>query len=199
MKLFKNVNICDIESILSNGLLSLDECGNNHWESGKRVANPTDVVYLAAPLTQFNSFVNYGAALVEVSVPDERVRETQIADNDVNKGKYREFVTDRITPDDIVAIYIPEEFKQYVNISESVIGRITWCKMSAQYVSGTKGTGKFFIGIEELETVYSDCSSEMIERFSATAELNCSSDFNYFRGVNADGSMLDIYNVSYDI
>lgn len=43
---YKNVDIRDLQSILSKGILSFDASGNDNWESGKRVSNATDVVYL---------------------------------------------------------------------------------------------------------------------------------------------------------
>ena len=47
MLLYKNVDICDLKSIIENGILSMDECGNNNWDEGKRAENDTSVVYLA--------------------------------------------------------------------------------------------------------------------------------------------------------
>lgn len=35
MKLFKNVGIEDLESILKNGILPISETGNDNWEEGK--------------------------------------------------------------------------------------------------------------------------------------------------------------------
>ncbi len=46
MILYKNVDICDLEPIAKNGILSIDECGNNNWDEGKRAENDTSVVYL---------------------------------------------------------------------------------------------------------------------------------------------------------
>jgi hypothetical protein len=42
MILFKNVDICDLDSILRHDILSMDECGNDNWEDGDRANNPTD-------------------------------------------------------------------------------------------------------------------------------------------------------------
>lgn len=36
MRLFKNVDICDLGNILEKGLLSMDECGNDNWDDGRR-------------------------------------------------------------------------------------------------------------------------------------------------------------------
>lgn len=35
MILYKNVDICDLEPIVKNGILSIDECGNNNWDEGE--------------------------------------------------------------------------------------------------------------------------------------------------------------------
>ena len=66
MLLYKNVDMCDIESIISKGILSMDECGNDNWSDGKRANNDTSVVYLFKPLGDVNSFPNYSVALLEV-------------------------------------------------------------------------------------------------------------------------------------
>ena len=55
MILYKNVDICDLKSIMEKGILSLDACGNNNWDDGKRGENSTSVVYLFQPLTKENS------------------------------------------------------------------------------------------------------------------------------------------------
>lgn len=52
MILYKNVDICDLVSIMEKGILSLDACGNNNWDDGKRGENSTSVVYLFQPLTK---------------------------------------------------------------------------------------------------------------------------------------------------
>lgn len=65
MVLYKNVDICDLESIVKNGILSMDECGNNNWGDGKRSDNDTSVVYLFKPIAEENVFPSYGIALLE--------------------------------------------------------------------------------------------------------------------------------------
>ena len=71
MILYKNVDICDLKSIMEKGILSLDACGNNNWDDGKRGENSTSVVYLFQPLTKENSFPEYGAALLEIDCSAE--------------------------------------------------------------------------------------------------------------------------------
>lgn len=91
MKLYKNVDLIDLQSILSRGILSIDECGNDNWNEGTRADNETNVVYLFNPIVgQSNSFPRYGAALVEVDV-DAQAHE--IAESDWNHGQYEEYIT----------------------------------------------------------------------------------------------------------
>ena len=75
MVLYKNVDVIDLESILSKGILSLNKSGNNNWGDHKRANNSCDVVYLFKPLTDKNSFCNYGTALLEINIPDNDVNE----------------------------------------------------------------------------------------------------------------------------
>ena len=62
MILYKNVDICDLPAIIENGILSLEESGNNNWENGKRADNDTSIVYLFNPTDIQNSFPDYGTA-----------------------------------------------------------------------------------------------------------------------------------------
>ena len=55
MLLYKNVDICDLDSIIKNGILNIDECGNNNWDEGKRAENDTSVVYLFNPISVLNN------------------------------------------------------------------------------------------------------------------------------------------------
>ena len=95
MILYKNVDICDLESIMEKGILSLDACGNNNWDDGKRGENSTSVVYLFQPLTKENSFPEYGAALLEIDCSADR---SEMPDFDVHKGKYEEYITEQVLP-----------------------------------------------------------------------------------------------------
>ena len=75
MMLYKNVDIKDLESILQKGILSLNKSGNNNWNEDKRANNSCDVVYLFKPLTEENSFCQYGAALLEIDIANDKVKE----------------------------------------------------------------------------------------------------------------------------
>lgn len=132
MILYKNVDICDLESILKTGILSLDESGNDNWETGHRAKNTTDKVYLFSPLPgQDNSFPSYGLALLMVDC-DADPLSTQ--DNDFYKDCYKEFVTDRVLPEQILKIYVPEVFKHRLK-EESTFEKMTFVPVKAKVFS----------------------------------------------------------------
>lgn len=120
MRLYKNVDIKDLGSILEKGILSMDACGNNNWEPGHRANNATNVVYLFKPLPfKRNYFSQYGQALIECEVYD--AKENEFLPEDWNKGKYLEYVIDEVKPQNIKAVYIPNEYKGQVTISSDLI------------------------------------------------------------------------------
>lgn len=177
MILYKNVDICDLKSIMEKGILSLDACGNNNWDDGKRGENSTSVVYLFQPLTKENSFPEYGAALLEIDCSADR---SEMPDFDVHKGKYEEYITEQVLPSQIRRIFIPKIFKPYIEAPTNL--DICWCQMEADYY----GDG----GLEK-------CSSEILEQFARTAPFMSAKAFNFFRGMNKDRTMIDLYNIIY--
>lgn len=177
MILYKNVDICDMKSIMEKGILSLDACGNNNWDDGKRGENSTSVVYLFQPLTKENSFPEYGAALLEIDCSADR---SEMPDFDVHKGKYEEYITEQVLPSQIRRIFIPKIFKPYIEAPTNL--DICWCQMEADYY----GDG----GLEK-------CSSEILEQFARTAPFMSAKAFNFFRGMNKDRTMIDLYNIIY--
>lgn len=182
MVLYKNVDIKDLESILQKGILSLNESGNDNWGEDKRADNSCEVVYLFKPLTEENSFCNYGAALLEIDIIDDKVKENQLSENDVNKGKYTEFITDKIDIDCIKAIYIPKLFRDRVNLPEDVISKIIWCEIKANHYN---------------ENGKENCPDNVLEQFAKTAEIMDASEFNFFRGLTEKRTMIDLYDVQY--
>ena len=182
MLLYKNVDIKDLESILKNGILSLNESGNDNWDEDKRANNSCDVVYLFKPLTEENSFCNYGAALLEIDIVDDKVKENQLSENDVNFGKYIEYVTDKVDADCIKAIYVPKLFKDRIDLPEEILSKITWCKLKANHY-GKNGK--------------ENCPDDALEQFAKTAEIMDASEFNFFRGKNENRTMIDLYDVRY--
>lgn len=178
MKLYKNVDICDLESIMKKGILSIDECRNDNWEDGKRVNNDTSVVYLFDPVGKCNTFPeSYGVALLEVEC-DARVSE--MAENDRHRNDYTEYITEKVTPSEIKRVIIPEIFKPYIDIPDGI--DVTWCGMKAEWYGGD--------GLEK-------CDDEMLKDFAKSAKLDDSKRFNFFRGVDERGVYLDLYNVEY--
>ena len=182
MKLYKNVDIKDLESILERGILSLNDSGNNNWDDGKRADNSKDVVYLFKPLKGQNSFCQYGTALLEVCVPDDKVKENVLAENDVNKGKYIEYITEKVNAELIRAVYIPEIFKNRLDLSKEIGYKITWCEMKANHYG---------------ENGREECPVEVLEQFAKTAEIMDASEYNFFRGETEKRTMIDLYDVQY--
>lgn len=182
MILYKNVDIKDLDSILSKGILSLNESGNNNWWSGKRADNSSDVVYLFKPLSERNSFCNYGVALLKVDIPDNVVTENSLGNNDINKGKYIEYITDKVPVEYIKVIYIPELFKNRVDLTGKITSKIAWCGMKANYYGN---------GDKE------NCPDNILEQFAKTAEIMDASEFNFFRGVSEKREIIDLYDIEY--
>ena len=84
MKLYKNVDIIDLNNILKNGILPISKTGNDNWSENKRSNNSMDVVYLFEALNQGDSFMHYGLVLIEIDKNDAILNE--IDDFDINKG-----------------------------------------------------------------------------------------------------------------
>ena len=182
MILYKNVDIKDLESILTKGILSLNVSGNNNWDDGKRADNSCDVVYLFRSLTEENSFCNYGVALLEIDIPDDKIKENQLLENDRYNGKYIEYITDEVSVQYIKTIYIPELFKNRIDLPENILSKITWCGMKANYY-GDSGR--------------ENCPDEVLKQFAKTAEIMDASGFNFFRGVTDRRTMIDLYDIQY--
>lgn len=177
MILYKNVDICDLKSIMERGIVSMDECCNDNWDPGHRSNNDTTVVYLFSPVKCANTFPNYGVALLEIDC-DATIN--QMYDSDIHKSDYIEYTIDRVSPDKIKRIIIPEIFKSYINVPECI--NVTWCGIKADVY-----------GHDGLEA----CSSDMLNQFASTAPLEDTEEFNFFRGVTSDRFMIDLYNVQY--
>lgn len=177
MLLYKNVDICDLKSIMENGILSMDECGNDNWNEGKRAENDTSVVYLFSPIGKHNSFPNYGAALLEVQC---EAKENKIGKTDIHIDDYMEYITKRVKPSEIKRVIIPKIFKDYISVPQNV--GIKWCELKAECYGNN--------GLEE-------CSNKILEQFAKTALLMDSTDFNFFRGVTEKRTMIDLYNIEY--
>ena len=177
---FKNVDICDLPSILQKGILPISVCQNFNWDFGKRVNNSQDVVYLFRPNGYENSFVQYGLALVEVTTDGI---ENEMDTRDVNRGKYTEYVCGAIPPENIIAVYIPKVFKARVPYSNS---KIHWVDVDAKI---------FDYETEE----YVDCDNETLELFAKTANTINSDEYNYLVGQFENREAFKLYYWHYDI
>lgn len=177
MVLFKNVDVCDLKSILEKGILSMDECGNNNWDEGKRADNDTSVVYLFSPIGTNNSFPKYGTILLMIECD---AKENKMLDADTHKNDYREYITERVLPEQIKKVIIPGIFRPYINIPDGI--DVLWCELQAQCYDN-----------EELK----EADDIILHQFARTAELTDSKAFNFFRGINPDNTVIDLYNIEY--
>ena len=184
MKLFKNVDIADLENILAKGILSMDESGNNNWNPKKRANNPTDVVYLFSPTGHQNSFPKYGAALIEVEVED--AVKSNMHQNDWNAGKYDEFIVKKVEPSSIKAIYIPSIFEGKDELPEDVRSKVTYCGITAKV---------FDLQLNCLV----DATAEDFAHLAERGEFISTMCVNFFRGIRENNTVVDFENVHYEI
>lgn len=177
MILYKNVDLCDLQAIAENGILSMDDCKNDNWVSGLRSNNSTQEVYLFSPLGNQNSFPNYGVALLEV---DCAAKIHIMSEYDAYKDIYDEYITSKVLQSEIKRVIIPKIFKDYITVPQGV--NITWCGLGADRWEHGGLTA---------------CSKEFILQFAKTAPLMDSTHFNFFRGIEESGEIIDLYNIRY--
>lgn len=103
MKLYKVVSSEDLEKILKEGILPISKTSNDNWEDDKRANNSTEVVYLFNPLTEQKHFTQYGDVLLTV---ETTAYKNELAPNDVNKGKYEEYITYEVKPEEIINVEV---------------------------------------------------------------------------------------------
>ena len=192
MILFHNADYRDIKSIMDNGLMPLSKTKNDRWISGKRANNSDDVVYLFKPIGRQNSFTQYGICLIKV---ETSATENDLVENDRNHGKYTEYITDSVSPEEIKAIYIPAIFKPRIqdDLEADIIDKIVWCEMEADEYDEYIPTG-FCKGYH----TYKKVDEHRMKVFAETAEL-CVDGFNYFRGIAERNEVFDVYNVVYKL
>lgn len=181
MKLYKNVDLCDLDSILEKGLLSANAAKNYNWDNGKRSNNSYDVVYLFSPLGKVNSFPKYGVVLLEVDVD---AAENEILPYDSHYGDYTEYVCDYIAPEQIKAVYIPRIFRERISNDFLSSDKIKWVEIEA-YCYSEESHGKVL------------ATPDILDVFASTAYIEASNEFNYFRGERPDRTMIDLYDVKY--
>lgn len=101
LKLYKVVDKEDLEKILKEGILPISKTGNDNWEGNRRADNSKEVVYLFKPLTDQLNFTQYGDVLLEVETTAYR---NEILPGDRNRGKYEEFITFEVKPEEIKGV-----------------------------------------------------------------------------------------------
>lgn len=106
LKLYKIVDKEDLDKILKEGILPISKTGNNNWDCGRRADNSTEVVYLFKPLTEQLNFTQYGNVLLEVETTAYR---NEILPGDRNRGKYEEFITYEVKPEEIKGVKYLDE------------------------------------------------------------------------------------------
>lgn len=195
MKLFKNVDIVDLPSILTQGILPASVCDNYNWESDKRSPNSHDVVYLFQPLTEQNSFIQYGFALVEVEV--EGATKNELLKNDINSGLYHEYVVDSVCVGDIVSVKIPKFIRHLVNLEKNIMDYITWVDIEAQEVNGVK----WFDNLTGQEVEY-DFSKHLRNEINSVLQYKVADLATWGKTVRdvcvkENGDMLELHKVRY--
>ena len=177
MKLYKNVDILDLENIMRDGILPISKTGNDNWGENKRSNNSKDMVYLFKALNQGDSFMHYGLVLIEIDINDAILNE--IDDFDINNGEYIEYIASEVPVNNIKGIYIPKIFEEPLRAKYEV----DFSEIDVKFVDV-----EFLIYSPELgEYVLADDEDKLI--FIDTANLS-TSDFNYLRGIK-NNRMLD--------
>lgn len=170
MKLFKNVDILDLENILQEGILPINQTNNDNWSDGNRSNNSKDVVYLFEALNQGDSFTHYGLVLIEVDVDDAILNE--IDDFDINKGKYIEYIASEVPANNIKGIYIPKIFEGPLRVKYEVdFSEIDVKFVDVEFLVYSPELGEYILANDEEKSIFID-----------TANLS-TSDFNYLRGM----------------
>ena len=106
LKLYKIVDREDLDKILKEGILPISKTGNDNWEGNRRADNSIEVVYLFKPLTEQLNFSQYGDVLLEV---ETTAYKNEILPYDRNRGKYEEFITYEVKPEEIKGVkYLSE-------------------------------------------------------------------------------------------
>ncbi|KYM52121.1 hypothetical protein A2U07_07010 [Fusobacterium necrophorum subsp. funduliforme] len=188
MRLFKNVNLEDLERILTEGILPISKTGNDNWEFGKRGDNSKDVVYLFSPKTQVNSFPkSYGIVLLEVEA-DAKLN--ALAENDTHRDDYDEYIAGEVKPENIKKVYIPVILKDRVSeiLSQEILEKITFVEVAAKYYEGHE------------KNVAND---GILKLFAETTALN-TTEYGYFRGkrmvqglFGMKEEVFDLYEIEY--
>lgn len=176
MKLYKNVDILDLENIMREGILPIDVTGNNNWEESRRSNNATDVVYLFKENNIGDSFTTYGLVLLEIEVD---AKPNEIDKYDIHKEEYEEYIVSEVPVSAIKAIYIPKIFKDKITKEYNI-------DLSEYYIKYVDVEFKVYSN-EENRYVVAD--KQVQDIYVKTANIS-TFDFNYLRGIT-NNRMLD--------
>lgn len=199
MRLYKNVDIEDLQAILNEGILPISATGNNNWDDGKRVDNSEDLVYLFSKVDGGkNSFPQYGMVLLEVEV--NGAEEKDLDERDVNKGNYVEHVAIEVKPKEILAAYFPaiykEEIERRYHLNDS---RIQYVEIAAKVFSHSK-----LVPTEEnpfnTEVYYKEATPEEILLLINEDFIPLNTfEMGFFRGLTSDNVVIDFHEIQYII
>lgn len=177
MKLFKNVDILDLENIMREGILPISKTNNDNWSDGNRSNNSKDVVYLFEALNKGDGFMHYGLVLIEIDIDDAILNE--IDDFDINKGEYIEYIASEVPVNNIKGIYIPKIFEEPLRVKYEVdFSEIDVKFVDVEFLVYSPELGEYILADDEDKSIFID-----------TANLS-TSDFNYLRGIK-NNRMLD--------
>ena len=142
MTLFKNVSIFDLESILKQGILPISRTGND-WENNNRADNSKEVVYLFNPLTERNTFLQYGSVLLEVDVETAVLNE--MLPTDVNIGLYDEYIIPEVKPEEITKVYFPRIYSKRIEymVEKQTFKKITFVEISGEWIQSNPAESRF--------------------------------------------------------
>lgn len=177
MKLYKNVDILDLENIMQEGILPISQTHNDNWSDGNRSNNSKDMVYLFEALNQGDSFMHYGLVLIEIDIDDAILNE--IDDFDINNGEYIEYIASEVPVSNIKGIYIPKIFEEPLRAKYEVdFSEIDVKFVDVEFLVYSPELGEYILADDEDKSIFVD-----------TANLS-TSDFNYLRGIK-NNRMLD--------
>lgn len=173
MKLYKNVDIRDLNSILENGILPISVTGNDNWEEGFRSNNSREVVYLFDALNHGDSFVDYGLALIEVEV---EATKNEMGKRDANRNSYVEYICDEVKPSQILNVYIPN----FVDYNDPRVTKVDYSCITYIEIESEMPYPEF----EKVKVV-----GELRKIFEATAPTS-TYDAHYLSGENPDRTVI---------
>lgn len=203
MKLYKNICITNLKSILEKGILPISKIGNSNWLSENRAENSDEVVYLFKPTSENNSFAKtYGFVLLEIEVEAQK---SEFLSNDANKELYDELICDEVKPHQIKAIYVPVVLKERVlemieianyafnqkkeflelvrpTLTKEQIEKRELALNDALFIDAETIEKITFVEVGFLDENNQEIEKDEIETWAEKTEIRAS-EFNYFRAI----------------